>query len=254
MLQIKETEKNLLELEKSLYNLQKYYDYDDTECQVIRDIRKLFSEVDQNYYNPIRTKSAFNGNYIEYESKGDKDKNSSPKKYLDIIIPYLSDLINNHKTRREWKIQLTMQNNFISCKDSEETRTMYTNSHNIEIMMGNKTHEIIKKLFESLLKKYLRNLEELMRGREFVPDSTDLLYYHLQTIGLKRGESYINSPEWLKNKKSTINPKNNDDNCFQYALTVALNHQNIEKSPERISKIKPFIDQYNWKETDFPSH
>ena len=101
MLQIKETEKNLLELEKSLYNLHKYYDYDDTECQVIRDIRKLFSEFDQNYYNPIRTKSAFNGNYIEYESKGDKDKNSSPKKYLGIIIPYLSDMINNHKTRRE---------------------------------------------------------------------------------------------------------------------------------------------------------
>ena len=55
MLQIKETEENLLELEKSLYNLKKYYDYDDTEYQVIRDIRKLFSEVDENYYNPTRT-------------------------------------------------------------------------------------------------------------------------------------------------------------------------------------------------------
>ena len=93
-----------------------------------------------------------------------------------------------------------------------------------------------------------------MRGGEFVPDSIDLLYYHLQKIGLKRGGSYIDSPEWLKNKKATINPKNNDDNCFQYALTVALNHQNIEKNLQRISKIKPFIDQYNWKEIDFPSH
>ena len=55
MLQIKETEENLLELEKSLYNLKKYYDYDDTEYQVIRDIRKLVSEVDENYYNPTRT-------------------------------------------------------------------------------------------------------------------------------------------------------------------------------------------------------
>ena len=60
--------------------------------------------------------------------------------------------------------------------------------------------------------------------------------------------------EWLKNKKATINPKNNDDNCFQYALTVVLNHQNNGKNPQRISKIKPFIDQYNWKEIDFPSH
>ena len=57
----------------------------------------------------------------------------------------------------------------------------------------------------------------------------------------------------VENIKAIINPENNDDNCFQYALTVALNHQNIENNPQRISKIKPFIDQYNWKEIDFPS-
>ena len=93
-----------------------------------------------------------------------------------------------------------------------------------------------------------------MRGSEFVPDSIHLLYYHLQKVGLKRSGSYIDSPEWLKNKKATINPENNDDNCFQYTLTVALNHQNIGKNPQRISKIKPFIDQYNWKEIDFRSY
>ena len=71
-----------------------------------------------------------------------------------MIRPYLRDMINDHKTRREWKIQLTMQINFISSKDSEETRTMYTKSHNIEIMMGNETDEIIEKLFESLLQNY----------------------------------------------------------------------------------------------------
>ena len=170
-----------------------------------------------------------------------------------MIRPYLRDMINDHKTRREWKIQLTMQINFISSKDSEETRTMYTKSHNIEIMMGNKTDEIIKTPFKSLLQNYHKDLEESMRRNKFVPNSIDLLYYHLQKIGLKRGGSYIDSPEWLKNKKATINPKNNDDNCFQYALTVALNYQNIKNNPEIISKMKPFVDQYNWKEIDFPS-
>ena len=57
-----------------------------------------------------------------------------------------------------------------------------------------------------------------------------------------------------KNKKATINPKNNDHKCFHYALTVALNYEKTKKDPERISKIKPFIDQYNWKDIDFPSH
>ena len=58
----------------------------------------------------------------------------------------------------------------------------------------------------------------------------------------------------IKNENTTINSKNNDDKCFQYALTTALNHEQIKKDPQRITKIKPFIDQYNWKEIDFPSH
>ena len=130
-----------------------------------------------------------------------------------------------------------MQVNFTFSKDSEETRAMHTKSHNIEIMMGNKTDEIIKTLFKSLLQNYHKDLEESMRRNKFVPNSIDLLYYHLQKIGLKRGGSYIDSPEWLKNKKATINPKNNDDNCFQYALTVALNHQNIENILKEYRKL-----------------
>ena len=83
-----------------------------------------------------------------------------------------------------------------------------------------------------------------MKGSEFSFDSVNLLRYHLQKTSLKRTKlSYIVSPEWLKNKKATINLKNNDDNCFQYALTIALNYQSIKKDPQRISKIKPFINQ-----------
>ena len=122
-----------------------------------------------------------------------------------MIKSYLRDMINDHKSQSEWKIQLTMQINFISSKDSEETCTMHTKSHNIEIMMGNETDEIIEKLFESLLQNYQKDLEESMRGSGFVFDSIDLLYYHLQKIGLKRGRSYIDSPKWLKNKKAIIN-------------------------------------------------
>ena len=71
---------------------------------------------------------------------------------------------------------------------------------------------------------------------------------------MNRGGSYIDSLKWLKNKKVTINPTNNDDKCFQYVATVALNYQNIKNNSEIISKIKPFIDQYDWKKIDFPSY
>ena len=93
-----------------------------------------------------------------------------------------------------------------------------------------------------------------MRGSEIIFDSVDALYYNLNKISLSRGGSYIDSPKWLKSKKATINPNNNDGKCFQYALTVALNYEQIIDHPERISKIKPLFDQYNWKEIDFPSH
>ena len=59
-------------------------------------------------------------------------------------------MINDHKTRREWKIQLTMRINFISLKDFKETCTMDTKSRNIEIMMGNETDDIIEELYKSL--------------------------------------------------------------------------------------------------------
>ena len=133
----------------------------------------------------------------------------------------------------------------ISPKDSDEIRTMHTISHNIEIMMGNETEEIIEELFKSLLQTYQEGLETSMRGSKFVFDSVDLLYRKLPKTNQNRGGSYIDSPEWIKTKKATINLKNNDNKGFQFVLAVALNYQNIENNLERLSKIKPFIDQYN---------
>ena len=95
-----------------------------------------------------------------------------------------------------------MKINFISSKDDfDETRIMSTWSDNIEIMMISETDDIIDELFKSFLQGYQEGLEQSMKGSEFVFDSVDLLYYHLHKISLKRGESYINSREWLKIKK-----------------------------------------------------
>ena len=76
-----------------------------------------------------------------------------------------------------------------------------------------------------------------MRGSEFVFDRVDLLYYKFHEIGLIHVGSYIDSSKWLKDKKSTINPKNNNKRYFQYAITVPLNHENIKKGSQRISSI-----------------
>ena len=92
------------------------------------------------------------------------------------------------------------------------------------------------------------------RGSEFIFENVDLLYYYFHRIDMIGSGSYIETPEWLKNKKATINPKNmNNDNCFQYSISVALNHKDIGRAPHRISKIKSFITKYNWKGIEFPA-
>ena len=93
-----------------------------------------------------------------------------------------------------------------------------------------------------------------MKGTAFVFNYVQLLYYKCHKINTNRGGSYIDSAKWIKNKKATINTINIKDNkCFQYSVTVALNHEEIKKDPQRIRKIKPFINKHNWEGINFPS-
>ena len=117
--------------------------------------------IDEDYYKPIKTNDAFNKKYIEYKCKRDTNKTLSIKKYLNMIRPYLRDIINGHKTQGElniylgnhiidyetqgkWKNQLTMVVDFISFKDSNETCIMYASTNNIEIMIGNEMDKNIR--------------------------------------------------------------------------------------------------------------
>ena len=253
-LESKKTKKYLNKLEERIYKVNTYYDYDDAKYRGIKDIKDLFDlSISEDCYKSIIVKSASNNNDIQYESKGDKILTT--KENLSMIEPYLVDMINDYKNKGEWIIQLTAEINFISFKPGfDETHTMFTKSINAEIMIGSDTNEVIEDLLKSLLQRYQENLEEKMKGSEFNFDGVNVLYYNLNKISLDRGGSHIDSPKWIKNKKTTINPQNKkDDKCFQYALTVALNHEKIKDHPERISKVKPLIDQYNWNEIDFPS-
>ena len=250
---LKKTSKYLDELDKRIFRLDKYHDHDDFEYKGIKDIENLFKiSIDKDHYKPKLIKSGYNKNYVQYESK--RDKISSLKEYLNLIQKYLRELIEEYKLKGEWKVQLTIEVNFISLKPgSDGTRIMYTRSDNIEIIFGDDNDDIIEQRFESLLKKYEENLQNKMRGSEFEFDGVNFLYYDFNKTSINRGGSYTDSPKWLKDKKSTINPKNNDDRCFQYAVTLALNLDKIKKDPQRVSKIKPFIEKYNWEDIDFPS-
>ena len=120
--------------------------------------------------------------------------------------------------------------------------------------MGVDTHEIIKNLFDSILQRYQKGLQESMRGSDFVFDYLESLNYIFHKIDIKRSGSYTEVPKWINNKKASINPQNKDDKCFQYAVKIALNYDMIENHPERLNNVKPFINQYDWTDINFPSH
>ena len=249
----KKTNRYLDELDKKILKLDKHHDYDDYEYKGIKDVKDLFKlSIDKDHYKAILVKSGDNNNYVHYESKGDRIV--IIREYLALIEKYLRKLINHFKNEGERKIQLIAEINFISLKPgSDETRVMYTRSDNEEFMNGSDTVEVIKLLFESFLQKYEENLQEKMKGSDFEFDGVNFLYYDFNKTSINRGGSYINSPKWLKDKKSNINLRNNDHKCFQYAVTFALNLNRINKHTQRVSKIKLFIDQYNWKDIDFPA-
>ena len=243
--------------------MDEYYndDDDDFEFKGIENVQDLFKilTIDEYLalmlkiiYEPTLVKRGYNNKYIEYRSEGNEI--FTFEEYLHLIQPYLRELINDYKSKGEWKIQLTAQINFISSRPcSDEARVMHTRSVNEEFTNGSDTDEVIKELFKSLLQRYQENLQEKMRDSDFVFDGINFLYYDFNKISISGGGSYIDPPKWLKDKKSTINQKNNDHKCFQYAVTLALTLDKINDHPERISKIKPFIEEYNWKDIDFPS-
>ena len=111
----KKTKRYLDELDKKILKLDKYHDYDDYEYKGIKDIKDLFKlSIDKDHYKPTLVKSGYNGNYVQYESKG--DKKLTLKEYLVLIEKYLRELINYYKNKGEWKLQLIAEINFISLK------------------------------------------------------------------------------------------------------------------------------------------
>ena len=92
-----------------------------------------------------------------------------------------------------------------------------------------------------------------MKYSEFAFDYAHLFYYKCLKINLNRGGSYIDSSDWIKSIKTTVNPINKKDKWFPYSVTVALNHEEIKKDLQKRTKIEPFINKYNWAGINFPS-
>ena len=177
LLELETTKEYIDELDKKILKLYDDNDDDDDDDDDddgfirIENVQDLFKIL---IYKQTIVKSGYNNNYIEYRSEGNEILTFED--YLALIETYLRVLINDHKSKGEWKIQLTAQVNFISSRPgSDETRVMHTRSVNEEFTNGSDMDEIIKELFKSLLQRYQENLQEKMRGSDFVFDGVNFL-------------------------------------------------------------------------------
>ena len=152
-------DEDFIENIKDLFNnkLDKKINNNNTNDDFIENIRDLFSILD---YEPLFIISGFDNNYLEYMSNG--NDSLSLTEYLELIKPYLYDLINVHKAKGEWKIQLSAEISFISQKpNSNEIRVMFTRSIPEEFMIGSEQ----KKSLKNLLCQYYKNIKIIYRTK-----------------------------------------------------------------------------------------
>ena len=216
-------------------------------------------------------KQAFKGAYRSFRSPG--LPKTDVDTYIEKITPYMKTLIEQQiREMGSAKVQLCM---WIKWKKREEIIIQLTpeefeqaedipgevheiivekafNSKMMEIFQGSNIDEILEKMF-AYIKTQTENPALPKSG--FTLDSIMHLDISFHELQLTRGSSYIELPAWIANKKAVINPQNEkDEECFKWAVIAALHHEEIQKDfhPERISKLKPYSDLYNWKGLKFP--
>ena len=143
---------------------------------------------------------------------------------------------------------------FVSSIDSHNSHSFYVNSKNVEITHASDRNEVVETLINNFKNDLEKQKQILRGGSDYIYNRVDFTGISFHNIKLKRGASSITPLKWILNKKTIINSMiTNDNYCFAYSITAALQHEEIGKNPQRISKFRPFVNSYNWNDISFPA-
>ena len=209
----------------------------------------------------VEHEQAFRGSYKSFRAAG--LEKTDIDKYMEEVRPQLKTLCEEQLQRLgSAKVQLHMwvmwkkeEEVLLSLEDGEVTTTrvdqkdMGYKSRMMEMFAGSDIDEILTGMFA-----YIKTLVEhpKLPKSGFSIDHIMHLDIDFHRLVLTRGSSYIPVPEWIATKKAVINPKNTDEECFKWAVIAALHHEEIGVHPERISKLKPYAERYDWSGLEFP--
>ena len=123
------------------------------------------------------------------------------------------------------------------------------NSRMTEIFQSSDLNEIVNEMFAHM-RTQIEN--PALRDNGFRFNEILFLNVNLHQLNLTGGRSHLPLPDWIATKTAVINPKNEDNECFKWAVTAALHHEEVKSHPERLSNIKQYVNNYNWSGLKFP--
>ena len=218
-------------------------------------LKDVLEDVANEEFKPVSIEGAFEGNFICFRSEGVEEGkplvsiDQYLKKVKRHVLKNLSDVV---KTGDNWKVQLNVATLFRKVDGEDEgVNPIWSTPH--VIMRGTDLGEVIEEMYQKILSDY-ETLSQACESSNYVFVRIVEMTYHCHKVDMNRGGSYVDLPEWIKNKKCCINSKNEDDDeCFKWAVTAALHYNDIGKDCQRISKIKWYTELYDWSGIKFPT-
>ena len=195
-------------------------------------------------WGPRQLEGAFSGAYRRYRIDG------MPGTYLDTFLNrirrFLIDLLKKESRTGAVRAQ-TMT--WIRFSKDDELVELAFNSRMMNVYNLSNINEIVNEMLKHM-KEQIEN-PALLNGR-FVFNEVLYIDVDFYQLNLMRGLSYLPLPDWLACKKAIINPKNEDQESFKWAIIAALRWEEIDKDPQRISKLKRFEADFDWSGIGFP--
>ena len=248
----KTDKKNCKILRKAIRNREKIvYDGKEDDIEYIKDnINELMNlkntYLERNKYHGYRAKYLGTDEKVKYLFEEDEENYNIyeiNQQYQSFSNKTLLPLDEYFKKNRSGLINLITKNHEVELNVNLVFRSKTNPNNECSIFITSKPADIDEAL-DQLIKKY-----EGLKDINFLLKCVESITYSFTKIIVKN--TFIESPDWIKDKKRTINPQNKDNKCFQYPVIISLYHKEIKNNPERISKIKPFINNLNWENINF---
>ena len=237
--------------------------------QVEEQAEKEHGEEHVEGVEPVEHTEAMNGAYKSFRVDG--QKKADIDSYIALVKPQVHKLVEEQvKALDAAKVQMHLwvmwkkqERLLIQLDDDDEEKQAWPksdgayetkvekvfNSAMTEIFQGNDIENLSSAMFAHI-KTQVEHPALPKSG--FTLDHIMHLDIDFHKLELTRGSSYIEMPKWIAEKKAVINPKNEDEDCFKWAIIAALHHEEIGNNPERISKLRPFAERLNWEGLEFP--